>query len=164
MQSKEQIMKRHPLEDAFNMGTDEGYQLGVEINVPDGEDEYLAVQQSDLPPPPAIPDDAEDKEINSKIDEIFGQAMQAYQSQTTFVEILEPRYAARNAEVANNYLNTALNAVALKARVKNEKRKTNAAFVPYKHGGAGNVVVADRNEILRMMAAGQGPIIDSGNK
>ena len=87
--------------------------------------------------------------------------MEAYQNQTAFVEILEPRYAARNAEVAANYLNTALNAVSLKAKVKNEKRKVGqAGFIPYANQTTNNVVVADRNQLLRMMAEGKGPIVN----
>ena len=85
--------------------------------------------------------------------------MEAYQNQTAFVEILEPRYAARNAEVAAGYLNTALNAVSLKAKVKNEKRKIGQAFIPYGNNTTNNVVVADRNQLLKMMAEGNGPIV-----
>ena len=154
--------QRHPLADTFNIGEapiDDSFELS---ETDDGEEGYLAVPQSEIQPP-AVVDDEEDKEITGKINEIYDNAMQAYQNQTAYVEIMEPRYAARNAEVAANYLNTALNAVALRARVKNEKRKASSAFVPYKHGGsAANIVVADRNEILRMMAEGNGPIIDGG--
>ncbi len=153
--------QRHPLADTFNIGEapiDESFDMTESSD----EDTYLAVPQSEIQPP-AVQDDEEDKEITGKINEIYENAMQAYQNQTAYVEIMEPRYAARNAEVAANYLNTALNAVALRARVKNEKRKASSAFVPYKHGsGSANIVVADRNEILRMMAEGNGPIIDGG--
>ena len=121
-------------------------------------DPYAAVPASAVAKP--YEDDAEDKEINGKIDEIYGAAMEAYQNQTAFVEILEPRYAARNAEVAANYLNTALNAVSLKAKVKNEKRKVGqAGFIPYANQTTNNVVVADRNQLLRMMAEGKGPVV-----
>ena len=152
---------RHPLADTFNIG-EAPIDDSFELSETDDEEGYLAVPQSEIQPP-AVVDDVEDKEITGKINEIYDNAMQAYQNQTAYIEIMEPRYAARNAEVAANYLNTALNAVALRARVKNEKRKASSAFIPYKHGGGGgNIVVADRNEILRMMAEGNGPIIDSG--
>ena len=140
--------------DTFNSDPLEGTDL---TNI--DRDPYAAVPASAVAKP--YEDDAEDKEINGKIDEIYGAAMEAYQNQTAFVEILEPRYAARNAEVAANYLNTALNAVSLKAKVKNEKRKVGqAGFIPYANQTTNNVVVADRNQLLRMMAEGKGPIVN----
>ena len=155
---------KHPLADTFNLG-DDTYNSdpleGKDLTHID-RDPYAAVPQAALPAAP-IEDDAEDKEINGKIDEIYGAAMDAYQNQTAFVEILEPRYAARNAEVAAGYLNTALNAVSLKAKVKNEKRKLSAGqagFIPYGNNTTNNVVVADRNQLLKMMAEGNGPIVN----
>lgn len=154
---------QHPLADTFNL--DDSYNSdpleGTDLTHID-RDPYAAVPQSALPAKP-IEDDVEDKEISGKIDEIYGAAMEAYQNQTAFVEILEPRYAARNAEVAAGYLNTALNAVSLKAKVKNEKRKLSsgqAGFIPYGNNTTNNVVVADRNQLLKMMAEGNGPIVN----
>lgn len=153
---------KHPLEDTF--GLDDTYNSdpleGTDLTHID-RDPYAAVPATAVAKPHE--DDAEDKEINGKIDEIYGAAMEAYQNQTAFVEILEPRYAARNAEVAAGYLNTALNAVSLKAKVKNEKRKVGqAGFIPYGNNTTNNVVVADRNQLLKMMAEGNGPIINGG--
>ena len=77
--------------------------------------------------------------------------MDAYENQSGMVDIMEPRYAARNAEVAATYLNTALNAVALKSKNKIEKRKTKS-FIPYGNNITNsNVVVADRNSIMDMI-------------
>lgn len=153
---------KHPLEDTF--GLDDTYNSdpleGTDLTHID-RDPYAAVPATAVAKPHE--DDAEDKEINGKIDEIYGAAMEAYQNQTAFVEILEPRYAARNAEVAAGYLNTALNAVSLKAKVKNEKRKVGqAGFIPYGNNTTNNVVVADRNQLLKMMAEGNGPIVNGG--
>lgn len=154
---------KHPLADTFNINQDT-YNSdpleGTDLTLSDG-DSYLAVPQAALPVTP-IENDEEDKEISGKIDEIYDAAMDAYQNQTAFVEILEPRYAARNAEVAAGYLNTALNAVSLKAKVKNEKRKLSspAGFIPYGNNTTNNVVVADRNQLLKMMAEGKGPVFD----
>lgn len=97
-------------------------------------------------------DDAEDIDITNKIETIYGAAMEAYENQVGLAEIVEPRYAARNAEVANQSLTIALNAVALKARTKNDKRK-GAQFIPFGNVNSNNnVVVADRNQILAMIA------------
>ena len=151
---------KHPLEDTF--GLDDTYNSdpleGTDLTTID-DDQYLATTEANLPAPVAEPDE-EDKEINKKIDTIYGEAMSAYQNQTAFVEILEPRYAARNAEVAAGYLNTALNAVALRAKVKNERKKSAGGFVPYANQTTNNVVVADRNQLLKMMAEGNGPIVN----
>jgi hypothetical protein len=116
------------------------------------DDGYIALQP-DPNLPKKVEDDAEDKEVTEKINSIFDAAMEAYQNQTAYVEILEPRYAARNAEVANSYLNTALSAVSLKAKVKNEKKKlaSPGGFIPFGNNTTNNVVVADRNELLRMI-------------
>ncbi len=153
---------KHPLAETFDLAEGNTFNSdpleGTDLTNID-RDPYAAVPASAVAKP--YEDDAEDKEINGKIDEIYGAAMEAYQNQTAFVEILEPRYAARNAEVAANYLNTALNAVSLKAKVKNEKRKVGqAGFIPYANQTTNNVVVADRNQLLRMMAEGKGPIVN----
>ena len=153
---------KHPLAETFDLDEGDTFNSdpleGTDLTNID-RDPYAAVPASAVAKP--YEDDAEDKEINGKIDEIYGAAMEAYQNQTAFVEILEPRYAARNAEVAANYLNTALNAVSLKAKVKNEKRKVGqAGFIPYANQTTNNVVVADRNQLLRMMAEGKGPIVN----
>ena len=152
---------KHPLEDTF--GLDDTYNSdpleGTDLTALD-DNQYLATTEAQLPAPVAVEPDEEDKEINQKIDTIYGEAMTAYQNQTAFVEILEPRYAARNAEVAAGYLNTALNAVALRAKVKNERKKSAGGFVPYANQTTNNVVVADRNQLLKMMAEGNGPIVN----
>ena len=149
---------KHPLEETF--GLDGSYNSdpleGTDLTTIE-DDQYAIVPQQAAPDQP----DEEDKEINKKIDTIYGEAMTAYQNQTAFVEILEPRYAARNAEVAANYLNTALNAVALRAKVKNERKKAAGGFVPYANQTTNNVVVADRNQLLKMMAEGNGPIVNN---
>ena len=152
---------KHPLEETF--GLDDTYNSdpleGTDLTAID-DNQYLATTEAQLPAPVAAEPDEEDKEINQKIDTIYGEAMTAYQNQTAFVEILEPRYAARNAEVAAGYLNTALNAVALRAKVKNERKKSAGGFVPYANQTTNNVVVADRNQLLKMMAEGNGPIVN----
>lgn len=152
---------KHPLAETFGLEqtfTSDPLE-GVDLTTID-DDQYLATTEAQLPAPASAEPDAEDKEINQKIDTIYGEAMTAYQNQTAFVEILEPRYAARNAEVAAGYLNTALNAVALRAKVKNERKKTAGGFVPYANQTTNNVVVADRNQLLKMMAEGNGPIVN----
>lgn len=122
--------------------------------------EYEAVTEGELAEmqapgeTPADAKDAEDVVIDGKIDAVYDAAMDAFNTQTQYTEIVEPRYAARNAEVAANYLNIALNAAATRARVKGDRKKS-AAFVPYAGGGQGkasNVVVASREDIMRLIS------------
>lgn len=96
--------------------------------------------------------DLEDKAIDKKIDQVYDAAYDTFQQQMQYAEIVEPRYAARNAEVAANYLNIALNAAATRARVKSDRKKS-SAFVPYAGGKTqSNVVVASREDIMRMIS------------
>lgn len=136
----------HPLEDAF--GIDEGSTFNPLVEREE-DDQLMAVPEQSVSKP--YQDDAEDKEINSQLKDIYDAAMDAYDNQMNMVETLEPRYAARNAEVAERFLTTALNAVSVKARVKNDKRKS-SAFVPFNNGVTNNnLVVASREDILKMM-------------
>jgi hypothetical protein len=99
-------------------------------------------------------DDSEDKEISTKIDDVYDKAIGAFEEQTAYIQVIEPRYAARNAEVAAQYLKIALDAAVTRANVKRDKRKS-AGFIPFANTGSGNqnVIVADRNELLKMMNA-----------
>ena len=118
------------------------------------EEDYQQVTEGELAemavPPPAEKDE-EDIEIDNKIDTIYDAALDAFNNQMAYTEIIEPRYAARNAEVAQGFLNTALNAAATRARTRSD-RKRNAAFVPFAGKTQNNVVVASREEIMRMIA------------
>lgn len=91
--------------------------------------------------------DEEDEQIDENINKIFEAAMEAYENQTAFTEIVEPKFAARNAEVAAQYLSLALSATALKSKTKNDRRK-NAQYIPNAGTVNNNVIVADRNSIL----------------
>lgn len=141
-------LKTHPLESVFNINPGSTYDMTVSE---DKQDTMIAVPQQAIAQ--TYQDDSEDLDITQKIETIFEAAMDAYENQVALTEIVEPRYAARNAEVAAQYLNTALNATALKARTKNDKRKT-APFIPFGNNtniSGNNIVVADRNQILEML-------------
>ena len=140
MDKKEMV---HPLEQFFNIEPavlqqpDPGYQM-VEVE-----------KQSAVP---EVVKDEEDVKIDKKIDDIYDAAMSAFQLQSAYTEIVEPRYAARNAEVAANYLNIALNAATSRARVKTD-RQNRGQFVPYNGGkNTTNVIVTDRNTILQALS------------
>lgn len=123
----------------------------------DIEKEYGMTEVSSATPAPAEPQadikDEDDKLIEERIDEVYDAAMTAFNNQTAYTEIIEPRYAARNAEVAANYLSIALNAANSRSKVKTDRKRANQAFIPYANGGKSttNVLVASREEILKMI-------------
>lgn len=138
----------HPLETLLDI--EEGStDMGINI-----EEHYaVATEQAQVAHAAPVEKDEEDIEVDAKIDTVYAAAMEAFQTQTSFTEIIEPRYAARNAEVAANYLNIALQAANSRARIKTDRKKT-AAFIPFGGGGGkttNNLIVADRNDILRMI-------------
>jgi hypothetical protein len=141
---------KHPLESAFNMQSG-----SVDINI---ESQY-ELQESPLAPQAVAgepaPDvkDEDDLLVEKRIDEVYDAAMTAYQNQSAYTEIIEPRYAARNAEVAANYLNIALAAANSRARVKVDRKCANQQFIPHSGGGktTNNIVIANREEILKMI-------------
>lgn len=122
----------------------------------EAEDEFVSttegavasLQQGEEVPPEK---DAEDVEIDEKIDAVYTAAFDAFNQQTAYMEVIEPRYAARNAEVAANYLNIALSAAASRAKIKGDRKKT-AQFVPFSNKKTEGTVVASREDIMRLIS------------
>lgn len=137
---------KNPLEDVFNM-----QESPIDI-----EKDY-AMTDGQLAAPTAAPVDHKDEDdlmIEKKIDEVYDAAITAFKNQNAYLEVIEPRYAARNAEVAANYLNIALAAANSRSRAKVDRKRANATFVPYANAGGkttNNILIADRNEILKMI-------------
>lgn len=104
-----------------------------------------------LAAPTTAEKDAEDTEVDRKIDEVYTAAMGTFNNQMAYTEIIEPRYAARNAEVAASYLNIALNAAQARARVKGDRRRI-GVFIPNGGKVTNNTIVATREEIMRMIS------------
>ncbi len=96
--------------------------------------------------------DEVDREINEQFQEVYDTAMDAYETQAADIETIEPKFRARNQEVAVQYLNTALNAAKEKASIKMAKDKNTVKVAT---GGKTvnqlGVVVADRNDVLKEM-------------
>ena len=82
--------------------------------------------------------------------------MGAFESQLEEAELVEGKYKARNGEVAVQFLNTALGAAREKSVLKQHKDK-----VTVQKGKIGtvhnhnNLIVADRNEILKTLQQGK---------
>lgn len=139
---------KNPLDDLFDI--DDSMTSGVEI------DEYTQATEGEIQamqattPSPEV--DPEDVENDKRFDEVYDAALGTFQNQMAYTEIVEPRYAARNAEVAATYLNIALQAAATKARVKTDRKRA-TMFIPNAGGKTvNNTIVATREEILRMIS------------
>lgn len=158
--------RQHPLEQVFNLETGEYFdalnnqedkefipaELNPEANLP------ATTTPPETPPPDHK--DEDDKEIDANITQVYDKAIQAFEQQAEMIEIVDPRYAARTAEVAATYLNIALNAMAVKSRTKSDRVKRNQAFVPYANGPKtvnNNLIVADRNSILKALRTDSEP-------
>jgi hypothetical protein len=135
----------NPLDDLFNTLPMDMEEDGEYIPTTEGT---LATLGDEQAPPEK---DAEDIEIDEKIDTVYTAAIDAFNNQTAYMEVIEPRYAARNAEVAANYLNIALNAASVRAKVKGDRKKT-AQFVPFTNNKTNGAVVASREDIMKMLA------------
>lgn len=97
--------------------------------------------------------DEKDCEIENKIEAVYTAAMDTAVSLSDEIELVEGKYKARMGEVSATMLNVALSAIREKRQLKEHKDKLSTS----PKGGAGprtvnnNIVVADRNEILRAL-------------
>jgi hypothetical protein len=141
------MIKNHPLENTFNM--DSGT---MDFSVFSSDNNELSNYSEQSSSMTTYQDDDEDLEIRDDIKKVFDTAMVAYANQAELSEIVEPKFAARNAEVAGTFLSTALNAIALRAKVKENKTKRPIG-IPQQGTNISNsnVIVADRNSILEMI-------------
>lgn len=93
----------------------------------------------------------EDLHIDAHLDNIRGAAHGAFEAQLRLSQEVDPKFSARNAEVAAQYLNIALNAVNSKINAKFKRQKIriekNASLVPNTVNN--NVILADRNQLLQ---------------
>lgn len=144
---------KNPLDDLFNIADDEmADQNEMAAYEEAAAADIIAAQQANAPA--VVEKDEEDVENDKRFDEIYTAAKDAFDNQMAYTEIIEPRYAARNAEVAANFLNLALQAAATKARVKTDRKRA-TAFIPGMGAGSkvtNNTIVATREEILRMIS------------
>lgn len=97
--------------------------------------------------------DDKDKEIDDKLETIYTTAMDAATDLADEIERVEGKYKARMGEVSATMLNVALAAVREKAAVKMHKDKSIPSSKPGAVNGDytvnNNLIVADRNEVLR---------------
>lgn len=130
---------QHPIEDIFNISSG-STEIVVETTKPSLE---LVPHESY---------DGKDVEIEKKLEQIANAALDGYDSQVLIVEDLEePKFAARNMEVANALLATALGAVKEISEIKKHKDKLAAQVNKPPKTVNQNLIVGSRNEILKRL-------------
>ena len=95
--------------------------------------------------------DEKDNEIEDKLEEIYTVAMGNVSIIADEMDRVEGKYKARVGEVTATMLNVALGAVREKAQLKMHKDKQPIPGSVGSHTVNNNLVVADRNEIIRML-------------
>jgi len=99
--------------------------------------------------------DDKDAEIEDQLQEIYETAMTQFEVQSGVVETVEGKYAARNAEVAVQFLTAALNAVQTKATVKSNKDKLVVkAHTDARPKTLNQNLIMDRNELMKLLEKG----------
>lgn len=96
--------------------------------------------------------DEKDNEIEKQYQEVYDKAMDAFDAQSDIVDTVEGKFAARNAEVAVQFLNAALSAVKEKGGLKQHKDKLDV--VKQTKGGpttVNNNLIMDRNDMIRLI-------------
>ena len=128
----------HPLEEAFDI---EGGTTLVEYEEREPT-ELVKTEEYDK----------KDEEIEGQLQEVYDRAMDAFDAQSDVTDSVEGKYAARNAEVAAVFLNTALNAAKEKSIQKTNKDKVEIAKQNAgKPGTINNNLIMDRNEMIKLI-------------
>lgn len=97
--------------------------------------------------------DKKDDELDEQFQTIYDEALTAFGDQQEETEIIDPKYKARNAEVAAQFLNTALNAANSKMTLKSltDKLEVSKARLGKVSTVNNNLIITDRNSILRLL-------------
>lgn len=166
--------KAHPLEDVFDMqagttpfkfeDTDIG-QLNerASVLVDPTSGELVERKSSEMTIDDIEKEERiEDLHIDAQLEAVHNAALIAFEQQSRLSQEVDPKFSARNAEVAAQYLNIALNAVNSRVDSKFKRQKIRIAK---KEAGKpntvnNNVIVADRNELLRMLGQADQKTID----
>jgi hypothetical protein len=98
---------------------------------------------------PHVGYDDKDSEIEGQMQEVYDLALEAFENTTDDIDTIDPKYRARNHEVASTYLNLALTAARDKANLKSNKDRTEKMSTS--GGTSANNVVMSREDLLKMM-------------
>ena len=104
----------------------------------------------------------EDLHIDAQLETIHTGAMNAFEKTSRLSDDVDPKFAARNAEVAAQYLHIALQATNARVDAKYKRQKikianTMATTANTYNQTNNNVIVADRNQILQQILGLKNP-------
>lgn len=108
----------------------------------------------------------DDLKIDKQLNEVHAAAMQAFYQQHALSQQVDPKFSARNSEVAAQFLNIALNTVNSRVDAKHKREKIRIAKTEVKTPNQiqNNVIVADRNSLMQTLFANGGfpmPTVDT---
>lgn len=144
MENKYEITEHqidHPLDDVL------GIEPGMTV-IERSEREPAVLSECDIY-------DEKDAEIEEQFQEVYELALEAYENSAEIGQTIEPKYKARNDEVAAQYLTLALNAAKEKMSLKVNKDKS----VQQSTRGGGvtnNNLIIDRNALMELLDEGEG--------
>lgn len=134
----------HPLEEFFNI--EDGTTETINPDDVDLEIEHtFLVQYDDY--------DNKDKELESQYQNIMDMSIRAYKTQVATSRQVDPKYRARNEEVAIQYLNIALDALREKTNLKLGRDKITKSHKNTQNNTNGDVITADRNELIKRLTS-----------
>lgn len=128
------------------------------------------IERSDKPDYNALEKEErlEDLHIDGQLENIHVAAMEAYTKQTRMMDEVDPRFAARTGEVAAQYLSIALSATNSRVDAKFKRQKVRiakaAAGTPDSVITNNNLIVGDRNDVLKALLAQGQAILNQGEK
>jgi hypothetical protein len=143
----EQIEKltSHPLEEFFNIEP-----MTTKVTKTERKTELLPYQEFDK----------KDGEIEESYQEIMDAAMNGYENLQEMIDTADTKFAARLAEVSVQHLNVALAAAGKKAHLKENKDKLVARQKIGPTKQTNNIIVMDRNEMLKRLMSQDQDAID----
>lgn len=97
----------------------------------------------------------EDIHVDAQLSEIHSAAMQAFYQQHTLSQQVDPKFSARNSEVAAQFLTAALSAVGTRIDAKYKRQKIRLdkekASNTTPNSVQNNIIVADRNSLIKSL-------------
>lgn len=149
-----------PIEDALNIspGTTELPSSYYNREQSSAKGELVSKDDEEVPD---FDDEYNDQHAKVKDDlqQIFTNAMAAFEEQQALIHQIDPKLAARNAEVAAQYLKIALDSTSERRKVKDDREKLKQSKRKGRGSGEGGinmensqaVFVGDRNELFKLM-------------
>lgn len=148
-------MKKSKIDEAFDIDTFESVE-------DDDYNQTELINYDDMTKLPSVniihdPYDSKDEEIEIQFQTVYDKAMDAFDTQQELSEDVEGKFLARNGEVANQLLGTALSAAKEKANLKHhsDQLQLKKSGLAPDNGNTTNIqnnnILMDRNDLLKMM-------------